>query len=114
MGQKTFPGPFDPSLCAAFAQKQNEVNRVKGMWGSILSMWGMNKASCVQFQAAYLEKAGVGFGTHCRLFTQKFQPAQANLDISVGGSSSWGCQKSFTFDVDVNASFNWGGWSWRH
>lgn len=113
MGQKTFPGPFDPSLCAAFAQKQNEVNRAKGIIGAFLSMLGMNKGGCVQFQAAYLEKAGKGFGTHCRLFTQKFQPAQATLDISVGGTSQWGCQKSYTFDVDVNASFNWGGWSWK-
>ena len=112
MGQTTFPGPFDPSLCAAYAQKQNEVNRKHGIIGMWLSMFGMNKGGCVQFQAAYLEKEGKGFGTHCRLFTKKFTPAQANLDISVGGSSKWGCQKSFTWDVDVNASFNWGGWSY--
>merc|ERR1712137_740682 len=31
MGQTTFPGPFDPSLCAAYAQKQNEVNRKHGI-----------------------------------------------------------------------------------
>ena len=108
MGQKTFPGPFDVSLCAAYAQKQNEVNRIKGIIGSVLSLIGLNKGGCVQFQAAYLEKAGKGFGTHCRLFTRKFTPAQAKLDISVGKSVGWGCQKSFTFDVDVNASFNWG------
>ncbi|KAH6643558.1 hypothetical protein C7974DRAFT_299922 [Boeremia exigua] len=113
MGQKTFPGPFDPSLCAAYAQKQNEVNRAKGLLGAILSMLGMNKGGCVQFQAAYLEKSGKGFGTHCRLFTKKFTPAQATLDISVGGTSGWGCQKSYTWDVDVNASFNWGG-SWKN
>jgi hypothetical protein len=112
MGQKTFPGPFDPSLCAAYAQKQNEVNRKVGIIGAFLSMLGMNKGGCVQFQAAYLEKAGKGFGTHCRLFTKQFTPQQATLDISVGGSSSWGCQKSYTWDVDVNASFNW-GLSWK-
>jgi hypothetical protein len=111
MGQKTFPGPFDPSLCAAYAQNQNEINRKHGIIGMVLSLFGMNKGGCVQFQAAYLEKAGLGFGTHCRLFTKKFTPAQANLDISIGGTSKWGCQKSYTWDVDVNASFNWGGWS---
>ncbi|KAF9696586.1 hypothetical protein EKO04_005621 [Ascochyta lentis] len=111
MGQKTFPGPFDPSVCAAYAQKQNEVNRKFGVIGAFLSMLGMNKGGCIQFQAAYLEKAGKGFGTHCRLFSKKFTPQQATLDISVGGSSQWGCQKSYTWDVDVNASFNWGGWS---
>ena len=113
MGQKTFPGPFNPFLCAAFAQKQNEVNKKLGLIETLLSMFGMNKGGCVQFQAAYLEKAGKGFGTPCHLFTKKFTPAQANLDISVGGSSQWGCQKSYTWDVDVNASFNWGGWSFK-
>jgi hypothetical protein len=111
MGTKTFLGPFDPSLCAAYAQNQNQVNRKTGIIGTILSLFGMNKGACVQFQAAYLEKAGKGFGTHCRLFTKKFTPIQANLDISVGGTSNWGCQKSYTWDVNASASFNWGGWS---
>ena len=114
MGQKTFPGPFDPSLCAAYAQKQNEVNRKFGIIGAFLSMLGMNKGGCVQFQASYLEKAGKGFGTHCRLFSKKFYPSQATFDISVGGTSQWGCQKSYTWDVDVNASFNWGGLAWKN
>jgi hypothetical protein len=111
MGQKTFPGPFDPSLCAAYALAQNTANRKYGIISSFLSMFGMSKGGCVQFQAAYLEKEGHGFATHCRLFTKQFTPAQANLDISVGGTSKWGCQKSYTWDVDVNASFSWGaGW----
>jgi hypothetical protein len=108
MGQHTFPGPFDPSLCAAYAQEQNQVNKKAGILGAVLSLLGMNKGGCVQFQAAYLERAGKGFGTHCRLFTKKFTAAQANLDVSVGGTSKWGCQKSYTWDVDVSASFDWG------
>jgi hypothetical protein len=71
-------------------------------------MFGFGNAGAVQFQASFLEKGGVGFGTHCRLFSKKFTPAQATLDVSVGGSSKWGCQKAFTWDVDVNAVFNWG------
>jgi hypothetical protein len=111
MGQKTFPGPFDPSLCAAYAIAQNTANRKYGIISSFLSMFGMSTGGCVQFQAAYLEKEGHGFATHCRLFTKKFSPPQANLDISVGGTTKWGCQKSYTWDVDVNASFSWGaGW----
>ncbi|KAH9861439.1 hypothetical protein J1614_011185 [Plenodomus biglobosus] len=108
MGTKTFQGPFDPSLCAAYAQSQNALNKKVGIVGSILAIFGMNKGGCVQFQAAYLEKKGKGFGTHCRLFTKKFTPLQANLDINAG-NSAWGCQKSFTFDLDVNAKFSLGG-----
>ncbi|PSN61617.1 hypothetical protein BS50DRAFT_561664 [Corynespora cassiicola Philippines] len=114
MGQKTFPGPWDPSVCAAYAQKQNDVNRKSGIIAKLLSFLGLSKGGCVQFQAAYLEKDGKGFGTHCRLFTKKFQPKQATLDVSVGAGSKWSCFKSFTWDVDVNASFNWGGWSWKN
>jgi hypothetical protein len=113
MGQKTFPGPFDPSLCAAYALAQNAANKKYGVWTAWMSMFGFSTGGCVQFQAAYLEKEGHGFATHCRLFTKKFTPAQANLDVSVavGGSTKWGCQKSFTYDVDVNAGFSWGaGW----
>jgi hypothetical protein len=97
--------------CKAYAISQNAVNRKYGFLSSFLSLFGFSTGGCVQFQASYLEKKGHGFATHCRLFTKKFTPAQANLDISVGAGAEWGCQKSFTYDVDVNANFNWGaGW----
>ncbi|KAF2134852.1 hypothetical protein P153DRAFT_329640 [Dothidotthia symphoricarpi CBS 119687] len=114
MGQSTFPGPFDPSLCAAYAQKQNDVNRKADVLSWALSLLGMNKAACVQFQAAYLMKDGMGFGTHCRLFTQKFTPAQATYDISSGsyGTAGWSVSKSFIWDVNSQASFNWGSKSY--
>jgi len=67
-----------------------------------------NKAATVQFQASYLEKNGVGFGTNCRLFTKKFSAGEAKLDVSVGGTSKWGVQKAWTFEVDANAGFSWG------
>jgi hypothetical protein len=108
LGQHTFPGPFDPSLCAAYAQAQNAINKKSGFFASWFSAMFGNKAATVQFQASYLEKNGVGFGTHCRLFTKKFSAVEANLDISLSGTSKWGCQKSFTFEVDVNADFSWG------
>ena len=47
-------------------------------------------------------------------FNKKFIPSQATFDISVGGTSKWGCQKSYTWDVDVNANFNWGGFGWKN
>lgn len=111
MGEHTFPGPFNPALCAAYAQSQNTVNKKFGVFGQWMSMMGFSKGSVVQFQASYLEKNGVGFGTNCRLFSKKFSAGEANLDISLGGTSQWGCQKSFTWEVDVNAGFSWGnGW----
>lgn len=107
MGEKTFPGPYDPSLCSLYALKQNELNRNAGLISWILTWLGFSKG-CVQIQASYLEKNGKGFGTNCRLFTKKFTPAQATLDIGVSTSNKWGCQKSYTWDLDINASFNWG------
>jgi hypothetical protein len=94
--------------------KQNALNKKAGMIASFMNMFGFSKGGCVQFQAAYIEKAGHGVGTHCRLFTQKFSPSQANLDISApsgGSASSYGCQKSFTWDLDVNSNYDFSsGW----
>ncbi|KAF2680763.1 hypothetical protein K458DRAFT_310695 [Lentithecium fluviatile CBS 122367] len=99
LGQRSFPGPFDASLCAAYATKQNAINLKAGLFSKLLSLLGFSNGRCVQFQAAELEMDGAGWGTHCRLFTKKFNKGQANLDVSNGGSSKWGCGKSFTYDL---------------
>lgn len=100
LGQQSFPGPFDVSLCAAYAASQNEQNQKAGFLSALLStFFGYNPAKCVQFQAAYLEKDGAGWGTHCRLFAKKFDKGLASYDISSVGTSKWGCQKSFTYDL---------------
>jgi hypothetical protein len=99
IGEQSFPGPFDASLCAAYATKQNAVNLKAGLFSKLLSIFGFSNGKCVQFQAAELEVDGAGWGTHCRLFTKKFDKGQANLDISYGGSSKWSCGKSYTYDL---------------
>jgi hypothetical protein len=93
---------------------QNIINKKVGILASFMSFWGMNTGACVQFQAAYLEKSGKGLGTHCRLFTKKFASYQANLDLSIGVSgSAYSCQKSLTWDLDVNASFDFSTAGWK-
>jgi len=97
LGQKSFPGPFDASICAAYAAKQNLVNQKAGLISMILGFFGYSPARCVQFQAAEVLHEGAAWGTHCRLFTKNFQAAQASLDIS--SNAQWSCKKSFTFDL---------------
>ncbi|KAF1970080.1 hypothetical protein BU23DRAFT_374903, partial [Bimuria novae-zelandiae CBS 107.79] len=101
LGQKSFPGPFDAGVCAAYAAKQNAVNLKAGLIQSVIgfigSLFGYSPAKCVQFQAAELTHEGAAWGTHCRLFTKQFDKAMAGLDISV--NEGWGCKKSFTFDL---------------
>lgn len=103
LGQQSFPGPFDASLCAAYAAAQNAVNVKAGLISTVITfiqgMFGYSPAKCVQFQAAELIHEGSAWGTHCRLFTKSFDHLQANLDISV--NAEWGCKKSFTFDLEV-------------
>lgn len=113
IGQKTFPGPYDASVCAAYAQKQNQVNRASGWFGMFMSWFGGNQAGCVQFQASYLEKNGIGYGTHCRLFSKSFLSSEATLDISSSFGQGWSCGTSYTFDVAVEANFDW-GFQWKH
>lgn len=95
LGQQSFPGPFDASLCAAYANKQNSVNQQAGLISTLLSLLGFSPAKCVQYQAAEIEQNGAAWGTHCRLFTKKFDKSQATLNL--GGQ--WGCGKSYTFDL---------------
>jgi hypothetical protein len=104
LGEHSFPGPFDASLCAAYAAKQNSVNVKAGFFSSWMSLFGFSNGKCLQFQAAELEVDGAAWGTHCRLFTKKFEKTQAKLDISYGGSSKWSCGRSWTFDLAVQ---NW-------
>lgn len=103
LGQHSFPGPFDASLCAAYAAKQNLVNVKAGLISTIINtitaMFGYSPARCVQFQAAEITHNGAAWGTHCRLFTKQFQHQKASLDISV--NAEWGCKKSFTFDLQI-------------
>jgi hypothetical protein len=103
LGQQSFPGPFDASLCAAYAAKQNLVNVKAGLISSIIksisALFGYSPAKCVQFQAAEIMHNGAGWGTHCRLFTKQFEHKKASLDISV--NAEWGCKKSFTFDLQI-------------
>ncbi|KAF2634144.1 hypothetical protein P280DRAFT_366555, partial [Massarina eburnea CBS 473.64] len=93
LGQHSFPGPFDPSLCAAYALQQNTVNKKAGVWGR------MGSAKCVQFQAAELLEDGAGWGTHCRLFTRRFPSNNANLRLG-GGNNGFTCGKSYTWDIE--------------
>lgn len=99
LGQQSFPGPYNPNVCAAYANKQNAVNQKAGFWGNLLSWFGYSNGKCLQFQAVELEKDGKSWGTHCRLFTQRFTPNQATYDISQGGSSKWSCGRSWTYDL---------------
>jgi hypothetical protein len=90
------------------------LNKKLGIFATFMNSFGFSTGGCVQFQAAYLEKSGHGLGTHCRLFSKKFASYQANLDLSVGVSgSAYACQKSFTWDLDVNASFDFNSASWK-
>ncbi|KAL5115322.1 hypothetical protein ACEQ8H_006767 [Pleosporales sp. CAS-2024a] len=107
IGQKTFPGPWDPALCAAYATSQNQQNKKAGFFNSWWSLFGFNTGACVSIQAAYLTKDGTGFGTHCRLFTKSFPAWQADLDVGAVAGSSWGCSSSWTWDFNVQSSLKW-------
>jgi hypothetical protein len=98
LGQQSFPGPFDASLCAAYATQQNTVNKKAGLISAILSLLGYSPGKSVQFQAAELKSDGAAWGTHCRIFSKRFDKGQASLDLGASGLK-WACGKSYTFDL---------------
>lgn len=92
MGSRFFPGPFNPQLCNDFAIAQNYQNKADAM-----SAGKSYYQPCNMFNAYYLLKNRLPWGTYCALY---------DTDISVGFATYAGA----TLDGDhfeVSKSFIW-------
>lgn len=93
LGSRFIPGPFNPSLCASYAVKQNVVNQVAAAKQGLSTY-----STCSMFNAYYLHKNGVPAGTVCALFDTTLDSSYATL---VGGTSPGGD------DYDCHQSWIW-------
>ncbi|KAI7093228.1 hypothetical protein KC352_g39657 [Hortaea werneckii] len=83
MGQRFFPGPFNPQVCSDYALAQN-----KAQSGS--------KSSCRMFNAAYLHKDGVPYGTICSLYSSALD---SNTWATYTGGQGYECKQSWTWNL---------------
>ncbi|KAI1336866.1 hypothetical protein F5Y15DRAFT_392442 [Xylariaceae sp. FL0016] len=97
IGETIFKGPFDVSLCAAYADKQNQVNAATGYFGKFWNYFGYNRGKCNFFNAAMVKQDGKPVGTYCKLFSQQYEPAKATYKGGVSAGASWSFETSFSF-----------------
>ncbi|KAI6849032.1 hypothetical protein BTJ68_00414 [Hortaea werneckii EXF-2000] len=83
MGQRFFPGPFNPQVCSDYALAQN-----KAQSGS--------SSSCRMFNAAYLHKDGVPYGTMCSLYSSALD---SNTWATYTGGQGYECKQSWTWNL---------------
>ncbi|KAH9231673.1 hypothetical protein K456DRAFT_426199 [Colletotrichum gloeosporioides 23] len=97
IGQKFFPGPFDVSVCAAYAASQNTINYKSLGLSSWASWLGYSPLKCNFFNAFMIKQNGVAKGTYCSLFSQQYSPSAASYSPGVSGSISWSVESSWSF-----------------
>ncbi|KAF4312687.1 hypothetical protein GTA08_BOTSDO11651 [Botryosphaeria dothidea] len=92
IGQRFFSGPFDPSLCAAYAEAQVALNQKAASWWNL---WTYQP--CNSFNAVALIKNKITVGTYCSLF---------NVDVS-SNTCSYNGGKSGSDSFEISFSFNY-------
>lgn len=89
MGSKFFPGPFNPQVCSDYAFAQTALNKASG-----------KKQACQMFNAVYLHKNSVPYGTYCNLYNQGMGTQYANGPTSFfGGRDRYECKQSWTWSL---------------
>ncbi|ORY68179.1 uncharacterized protein BCR38DRAFT_422350 [Pseudomassariella vexata] len=97
IGKQIFKGPFDPSVCAAYASAQNALNQKKGLWNLIKSLLGYNNSKCNFFNAAMLDMNDVAQGYQCSLYAQQYQSEQATFQPPKYGADVWKVENSWSY-----------------
>lgn len=107
IGQSFFPGPYDPSVCAAYAAAQNAANQKSSVWGEWLSVFtrNYNPLSCDFFNAYMLKKNGHAMGTYCGLYSQSWSSSQATYTPGWVGSDWWSIESSWGFSISTSSGW---------
>ena len=96
IGTKFFPGPFNPSVCAAYALAQNAKNSQTSNFYNWLSFF-YNPLKCNFFNAFMLKQDGAALGTYCSLYASQYQPSAATYRPGWNGGKYYEVESSWTF-----------------
>lgn len=89
-----FPGPFDVSVCAKFAQAHNLYSQHSKR------TWGTGQSLCSFFNAFMVLENEIAQGTYCKLFTEEFGAHQATWTPGHSQSSEFSIESSWSFCLD--------------
>lgn len=80
IGSWFFPGPYNPALCAAYAEAQNEVNQKSPFWQKWIQIFTgtYGPYKCDFFNSYILKKNGKALGTYCGLYSQQYGGGEAS------------------------------------
>jgi hypothetical protein len=103
IGNHFFPGPYDPSICAAYAQAQNTVNQKSPFWVKWVQYFtgNYNPLKCDFFNSYMLRKNGHPLGTYCALFSQEYEVSEASYVAGWQGSDYWSIESSWSYSIDI-------------
>jgi hypothetical protein len=90
IGQHFFPGPYDPKLCASYAEAQNIKNGAGTGRGS-------SKSRCNFFNSYMLKKDNKPLGTYCSLFAQQYDSSEATYVPGWQGKNFYGVETSYSY-----------------
>lgn len=95
IGQKFFPGPFNPQICASYAQAQNIKN------GAVTGR-GYSSNTCSFFNAYMLKKNKAPMGTFCSLYAQSYSSSLATYIPGWQSGSFWDIETSWSWSISSN------------
>lgn len=87
MGSRFLPGPYNPQACSDYAILQNQANAKAG------------KQQCKMFNAYYLHKNGVPFGTYCSIYSTSLDSSWATTKNQWSGRDKYECRQSWTYTL---------------
>lgn len=92
LGSDFYPGPYDPSVCAAYANAQTVLNKKNAK---------SNKYSpCNMFNAYMVKKNGKPLGTYCSLYTEDVDAGKyGTFKGAWSGKDFYGLESSWTYTL---------------
>ncbi|KXT00783.1 hypothetical protein AC578_2952 [Pseudocercospora eumusae] len=86
MGSRFIPGPFNPQVCSDYAMLQNQANG--------------KRQQCKMFNAYYLHKNGVPYGTYCSIYSHALDRSWATArKVQWSRGDRYECKQSWTYSL---------------
>lgn len=99
IGTGFFPGPYNPAICAAYAEAQNAVNEKSSIWQKWIQIFtgNYNPLKCDFFNSYMLKKNEKALGTYCGLYSQQHSAGEATYVPGWQGADFWSIESSWSF-----------------
>ncbi|KAK5147225.1 hypothetical protein LTR04_000882 [Oleoguttula sp. CCFEE 6159] len=98
LGAKFFPGPYDPSVCAAYATAQTAYNKAHKDSSS------SSYVPCNMFNAYMVKKNSIAQGTYCTLYDTPLDSSWGSYKGGWAGQDYFSIETSWTYSLSEQKS----------